>query len=552
MSKPAAIYARYSTDLQNERSIADQISVSIEWAMKNGYSVMATYTDAALSGGSMIGRDGLLNLMAAAKAGQFQAVIVESVDRLSRDMADLAEIHKRLKFAGVEIVTLNEGVADTITIGLRGIVGQLYREDLAHKTRRGMRGKVSSGLSAGGRSYGYDLHPRNKGELIIRDDEADIVRRIFADYAAGKSPQTIAADLNRAGVPGPRATKWQPSTIYGWENRGTGILRNPLYDGRLVWNKRRFLKDPETGGRVSRLNPAAEWQTKAVEHLRIIDSVVFREVQQQCAGKPRTAAQSAAMRRGKRMLAGLLKCAGCNASLTVVGKDKSGRNRMVCTTHRSGQACPNPRTFYYEKVEALVIETMKRGLERPDMLVAYVEAFNERLIERARADGARRRSLEKRINDLDAQINRLMRLLREGIGDEIRIGQDMRDLQAQYKMAQMELAQEPAQPDVVALHPQAILTYRHQLNDLQAELTKASGRSPRVHALMRDLVHSVTVSQDPTRYGGLIIEIQGKLRLLLGETPTPTKSWETMGAGARFGRSPRLWPEPYFHLRAAA
>lgn len=167
-------------------------------------------------------------IMSAGQDGEeTDAVTTAAQGRLSRDMGDLADIHKRLTFCGVEIATLNEGVASTITIGLRGIIGQLYREDLAQKTRRGMRGKVSEGLSAGGRSYRYDLHPRNKGELLINDTEADTVRPIFTDYAGGKSPQTIAADLNREGIKAPRGKFWHTSTIYGWQERGTGILRKP-------------------------------------------------------------------------------------------------------------------------------------------------------------------------------------------------------------------------------------------------------------------------------------------------------------------------------------
>ena len=94
--KTAAIYARYSSDLQKDRSIDDQVALCKEIALRNGYSVAEIFTDRAKSGASMFERDGLLALMNAAKKRDFQAVISESLSRLSRDQEDTAAIYKRL------------------------------------------------------------------------------------------------------------------------------------------------------------------------------------------------------------------------------------------------------------------------------------------------------------------------------------------------------------------------------------------------------------------------------------------------------------------------
>ena len=108
---------------------------------------------------------------------------------------------------------------------------------------------------------------------------AEVIRRIFRDYVAGISPKQIAKDLNREGLRGPRATLWGPSTIYGNPKRGTGILHNELYIGRMVWNKLRYLKDPDTGKRVSRPNPESEWVISQVPALRIVDDEQWAAVQ---------------------------------------------------------------------------------------------------------------------------------------------------------------------------------------------------------------------------------------------------------------------------------
>jgi hypothetical protein len=114
-------------------------------------NVVEVYEDKARSGGSVMGRGGLLRLLDQARERSFDVVVVEALDRLSRDMEDLAGIHKRLSFLGIEIRAVHEGVVNTVLVGLRGLVGQLCREDNAHKVRRGLAGRVGQGLNAGGR-----------------------------------------------------------------------------------------------------------------------------------------------------------------------------------------------------------------------------------------------------------------------------------------------------------------------------------------------------------------------------------------------------------------
>ncbi len=97
--------------------------------------------------------------------------------------------------------------------------------------------------------------PGDAGKRVIVELEAEVVRRIFGEYVDGRTPRDIAHDLNRDHVPPPRGRAWNASTINGNMQRGTGLLQNELYAGRLVWNKVRMVKDPDTGKRISRPNP---------------------------------------------------------------------------------------------------------------------------------------------------------------------------------------------------------------------------------------------------------------------------------------------------------
>jgi DNA invertase Pin-like site-specific DNA recombinase len=190
----AAIYARYSSDLQSASSIEDQIRLCREWLEREGgRSVhVEVYTDYALSGGSVKTRPGMQALLADLRTNRFDVVVAEALDRVSRDQEDVAAIYKRVQHAHARLVTLAEGEVSELHIGLKGTMNALFLKDLAQKTRRGLRGRVEAGMSGGGNSYGYRVVRRLladgtpvTGEREIVPAEAAVVERIFAEYVAG-------------------------------------------------------------------------------------------------------------------------------------------------------------------------------------------------------------------------------------------------------------------------------------------------------------------------------------------------------------------------------
>src|SRR5262249_55800181 len=222
----AVIYARYSSENQREASIEDQVRDCKALIERQGWMLSATYTDHAISG-SIPMRPGYQRLLEDARAGQFQIVVAEALDRLSRDQEDVAALFKHLAFAGVKLVTLAEGEINELHVGLKGTMNALFLKDLAQKVRRGLEGRVREGRSGGGLCYGYDPVQEHdaRGELIhggrtINQAEAAIVCRIHYEFANGKSPRRIAIDLNRANIPGPQGGQWGPSTINGNAARG--------------------------------------------------------------------------------------------------------------------------------------------------------------------------------------------------------------------------------------------------------------------------------------------------------------------------------------------
>ena len=376
-----AVYARYSSESQSEHSIDDQVRVCRARAEREGWTVVEVYADYALSGATT-NRPRLQALVAEARSGRFDVVLAEALDRISRDQEHTAGIWKTLTFAGIKMVTLAEGEITELHVGLKGAMNALFLKDLAAKTHRGLAGRVQAGKSGGGLSYGYSI-PRRfdargeavRGEREINPAEAAVVRRIFSLFAAGSSPIAIAKALNADGVPGPGGKAWRDTTIRGHAARGTGLLRNELYVGRLVWNRMRFVRDPASGKRVSRPNPRDAWVTTEVPELRIIDDETWARVQERL-GEIRTKAGADdpdrpkfwEKRRSSYILTGKVFCASCGGALSNIGRDY-----LACAAARRQDVCANRRGIRRQALEDLVLDAMRTRLMEPALVEAFIE-----------------------------------------------------------------------------------------------------------------------------------------------------------------------------------
>ena len=204
-----ASYARFSSDLQRETSLEDQIRSCREYAAQHGFTWQdhQIFTDAAISGSSIDGRAGLQALLTAAAAlpRPFDVLLVDDSSRVARDLADALRVLQRLKFAGVRAIYISQAIdsaseqAETL-VAVHGLVDGLYLREMAQKVRRGLIGQLERGYSTGGHHFGYRSvpipdptgqldthgHPRRLGTLLeIHEDQAAIIRRIFTLYADG-------------------------------------------------------------------------------------------------------------------------------------------------------------------------------------------------------------------------------------------------------------------------------------------------------------------------------------------------------------------------------
>lgn len=149
----AVIYARSSSEPQRDASIEDQLRLCRDAALLRGLTIVSEYTDRAQSG-STRHRVQYQRLIEDARTGEFDVVVSEALDRVSRDQEDIAALFKQLRFAGIAPVTLAEGEISELHVGLKGTMNALFLKDLASKTHRGLHGRVEEGCAAGGPSYG--------------------------------------------------------------------------------------------------------------------------------------------------------------------------------------------------------------------------------------------------------------------------------------------------------------------------------------------------------------------------------------------------------------
>jgi site-specific DNA recombinase len=518
-----ALYARYSSDNQRDASIEDQLRLCRTYAERQSWTIVGSYADRAVSGDSLL-RAGIQAVIADAQQGRFDVVLAEALDRISRDQEDVAGVFKRLRFAGVTIMTLAEGDICELHIGLKGTMNALFLKDLAAKTHRGIRGRVEKGKYSGGNCYGYRVAKRLdvggepiRGEREIVSEEAEIIRRIFRDFAAGLSPRRIVSALNQNCIPGPDGGLWVESSLRGNRRLGTGILNNELYIGRMVWNRQRRMKNPHTGGRVLRLNPQSEWVRVEVPELRIVDDDLWQAVKERQAAlakayaKQVTASRNAiakalnATHRPRTLLSGLLVCGCCGGSYA-----RRGQDRYACVTHVRSGGCDNSRTIGREALEARVLDGLKHKLMAPEIAAEAMRAYAD---ETNRLNRERRTNAEtdrKALADIERQLKAIIAAIEDG-GYTRMLSDRLRALEAQQDEITERLARAPISiPDI---HPNIADTYRRKVARLADALNHPEDRYEAAAAL-RGLIERIVLAPGSKR-GELHATLHGELGTII-------------------------------------
>lgn len=535
--KRAALYARYSSDRQHERSIEDQFALLETVAQRQQLVIVARYADRAVSGAATVNRPQFLAMIEAAQRGVFEVVLVEDQNRAFRNQADYHGARERLDYFGVAIHDA-KGPIGRVEGSFYAMMDAITLDKLAAQTRRGMLGAARAGRNAGGRAYGYRSVPGQPGALAIVEAEAAIVRRIFAEYIAGAGTREIVKRLNAEGVKPPRGgARWNQSALAGSRARSSGILFNALYDGRQIWNRQAFRKHPDSQRRIGRVNDRADWIETPVEQLRIVDARTFALAQARKAARGGPRGRQPV--RPRHLLSGLVACGVCGGNYVAAGHDKRG-TLLSCYHNRDTGTCDHKRRLPLAALERRVLAAVEAHLGSPELVREYVLAYHRAAASRRADDAKARTGLARKLAATEREAARLIDAIAKGTPPEL-VNPRLHELAAQR--AALAAARDAVPATTVALHPAAADVYRRKIADLKAALTETGeARRAQAFAIVRELVERIVVKRTAP-YQPAELEIHGRLATLLlasgASGEARRESGVAMVAGERYRQTRR-------------
>lgn len=490
-----ALYARFSSDLQRQTSIADQLRAARLRADTEGWPVVIERSDEGVSGATPFAlRPGGKALLADALAQRFEVLIVEGLDRAFRDLGEQEMIVKRLEHRGLRIIGTSDGY-DTQAKGrkvmrvARGLVNEIYLDDLREKTHRGLAGQFDRGLSAGGRSYGYRTEEAPGGRRMVIDaSEADVVRWIFEQYADGHSVRAITHRLNDRGIASPRGGTWSVSALHGSTARGLGLLNNELYVGRVFWNRRQWLKDPETGKRRYVERPRAEWQIREQPELRIISAELWAAAHRRRAKGPAAGAGTGRGAAPRALFTGNLVCPACGGPMIAINHERYG-----CGVHkdRGSAVCSSSATFLRSAVDETLLSVLREELLQADAIADLQEETRALLATQAsRSDAA---ATKQRLHALDAEVRRLADAIAQvGLSDAL--ATRLRAAEAEQQQLRAALQ---AGATAASIVDDVVGRYKRLIANLGEVLGGEEDRQ-RTRAVLSDVIGPVRLVRDAT------------------------------------------------------
>jgi site-specific DNA recombinase len=454
----AAIYCRKSTAqpgvADEEKSIARQLDHARAYAAKKGWRIDEAhlYIDDAVSGAEWKNRHAFNRLLAALDpVPPFTALIVSEQARIGRDSVRVPYFLQQIEDAGVEVwgyltdsrITLTDEAGE-MRANVAGHVDGSQRRGASRNTRDALSRKAAAGYSTGGRCYGYrnqDVFAtaadgRLKRQHVTRaidPGEAEIVRRIFRDYSAGRGFKLIASALNHDGIPGPRGA------VGSWRVSGVReMLHRELYHGVSVWGQTRKVSR-RGSAKFQQPRPESEWQRIDVPDLRIIDEALWGQVQARLDKTRQVLTRATRGRLLSRpsyldgpsayLLTGFTRCKPCGGTIGSIPRmhgSPGARHRVdfygCFANHRGGHAaCGNNLHERQAILNRAILDAIAEKLD-DKILTTAVELALPRILAQTASRGERRGALEQERATLERRIQRglVAYLDGDGLADELR------------------------------------------------------------------------------------------------------------------------------------
>lgn len=463
MKPIAGIYARVSLEDKQKGgekySIDSQVRLGLEHAEKDGFRVPKEliFIDDGCLGGEA-DRPDFMRMRDAVRERRMgmERLYTLDLDRMCRDVALLCHVMTDFEKSEVGLKLVLGGLVEQTPQGrmmaqMRGVFAEFEKHQIRERTSRGRKEKALQGHVNSGRvAYGYRYHGKaysKKGELVIHDQEAEIVRRIFDLADAGWTLLQIARALNNDGVPcARRAKQWSKPVV-------RGILRNSVYRGEATYNKRRAAepikrRTPPKPGKSKttsqRLRAESEWIRVPVP--AIIRREQFERVQQRME---RNRALHAGRPSKQHLLRGLLKCGVCGHSFCIFysgGKPMYRCNNFDADRKRQ---CDTRITLNAAALEAEVLRRVHAACTEPEACAAEAAKISREASRSNRNVGKQRQQLQETITRLRQKKARLV----ESFSDEElsfareNFRQQLKDNEAKLREAERSLEALAPQPE---------------------------------------------------------------------------------------------------------
>jgi site-specific DNA recombinase len=498
-----AAYARISTQDKQDPSLSfpSQFEAGRKRVAELGGSVVCEFTDEQT--GADDDRPGWSELIAEARDHgnrRFDGVVLYSTSRLSRDRVSAGLFERELRKLGVSVVYAHAGADSStpegeLTIGVLQAIDQFERSRLKRESRRGMRQNTLAGYRNGGKPpYGYQLKHEphtnpiraaageTKSRLAIEPAEAPIVHEIFMLWATKELGVTAIADLlNERRVPCPTATNPRLNSTRRWAKATiNAMLRNPVYMGKQVWDRRDNATRREQG-RSAPWRNEDEWTVCEDAHEPIISDELFAAAQERLQRNRKSYSRPRSGRR-EHLLSGFVRCATGHRSLSAYGATVKGHTYYRCTYGSD-----------YGKVaaESIASHGVTCNIREDTMLPAINDFFAERLFGPMRLDLLREQlDLQERTSRTDAQLTaaRLqaqiadadraiavqVRALEQGIEPDV-VRARIEELKAEKAAAQASLPKLGLAPE--SQDPAAVLDQVPDLSDRLRDADDATKRA---------------------------------------------------------------------------
>jgi len=357
-----AIYTRVSTEEQKRTgySLEGQEEELKAYAKRKGYKVVDVYTDGGYSGKDF-NRPDIQRLLNDMRHGEFDAILVWKVDRISRKNRDVLElIDNELKPKNMKLLVSTCDIDSSnpngyMFISLLGTFAEYERSLIIERVSSGMEKRARSGMWNGGQILGYDTVDKS---LVINNDESEIVKQIFELRARGLGYKSITNVLNREGKKTKKKNEFSINAV-------KTILENRTYIGVLNWGTHRDWEEKRRSGKTAPI-------TANGEHNAIIEVELWNKVQE-VNRKNREASTNTKNIKSDFILTGILRCPACGAG-TVMSKsqkrDKSGYHfyYMCQNYHTKGREVCSSNLIKKELIEDKVLNSIN-GLISNDQII---------------------------------------------------------------------------------------------------------------------------------------------------------------------------------------